>query len=121
VTSLMSQVQGGTITPLAVLAPTRSPVLPNVPTAKEAGMEGVDMLVWNAVFAPKGTPAPVIAALNAALRKAIDDPAARARFLQLGAEAPVEAQRTPEALRAVHAADVKKWGDVIREANIRIQ
>lgn len=121
VTSLMSQVQGGTITPLAVLAPTRSPVLPNVPTAKEAGMEGVDMVVWNAVFAPKGTPAPVIAALNAALRKAIDDPTAKARFLQLGAEAPVEAQRTPEALRAVHAADVKKWGDVIREANIRIQ
>jgi tripartite-type tricarboxylate transporter receptor subunit TctC len=84
-------------------------------------MEGVDMLVWNAVFAPKGTPAPVIAALNAALRKAIDDPTARARFLQLGAEAPVEAQRSPEALRAIHAADVKKWGDVIRGANIRIQ
>ena len=121
VTSLMSQVQGGTITPLAVLAPTRSPVLPNVPTATEAGMSGVDMVVWNAVFAPKGTPAPIVAALNAALRKAIDDPTARERFLQLGAEAPVEAQRTPEALRAVHAADVKKWGDVIREANIRIQ
>ncbi|MGQ3354839.1 MAG: tripartite tricarboxylate transporter substrate-binding protein [Phreatobacter sp.] len=121
VTSLMSQVQGGTITPLAVLAPTRSPVLPNVPTATEAGMSGVDMVVWNAVFAPKGTPAPIVAALNAALRKAIDDPTARERFLQLGAEAPVEAQRTPEALRAVHTADVKKWGDVIREANIRIQ
>jgi tripartite-type tricarboxylate transporter receptor subunit TctC len=121
VTSLMGQVQAGSITPLAVLAPTRSPVLPNVPTAAEAGMQGVDMVVWNAVFAPKGTPAPVIAALNAALRKAIDDPAAKARFLSLGAEAPAEAQRSPEALRAVHAADVQKWGDVIRAANIRVQ
>lgn len=121
VTSLMGQVQGGTITPLAMLAPTRSPVLPNVPTATEAGMAGIDMVAWNAVFAPKGTPAPVVAALNAALRKAIDDPTARERFLQLGAEAPAEAQRTPEALRAVHAADVKRWGDVIRAADIRIQ
>lgn len=121
VTSLMGQVQAGAVTPIAVLAPTRSPVLPNVPTATEAGMQGVDMVVWNAVFAPKGTPAPVIAALNAALRKAIDDPAARARFLQLGAEAPAEAQRSPEALRAIHSADVQKWGDVIRGANIRVQ
>jgi tripartite-type tricarboxylate transporter receptor subunit TctC len=120
VTSLMGQVQAGAVQPIAVLAPTRSPVLPNVPTAKEAGMEGVDMVVWNAVFAPKGTPAPVIAALNAALRKAIDDPAATARFLQLGAEAPAEADRTPEALRRVHAADVAKWGEVIRAAEIRV-
>ncbi|PTM49812.1 tripartite-type tricarboxylate transporter receptor subunit TctC [Phreatobacter oligotrophus] len=121
VTSLMGQVQAGAVQPIAVLAPTRSPVLPNVPTAKEAGMEGVDMVVWNAIFAPKGTPAPVIAALNAALRRAIDDPAATARFLQLGAEAPVEADRTPEALRRVHAADVAKWGEVIRAAEIRVQ
>jgi tripartite-type tricarboxylate transporter receptor subunit TctC len=120
VTSLMGQVQAGAVQPLAILAPTRSPVLPDVPTAAEAGMPGVEMVVWNAVFAPKGTPAPVIAALNAALRKAIDDPAARARFLQLGAEAPTEAQRSPEALRAVLAADVAKWGGVIREANIRV-
>lgn len=121
VTSLMGQVQAGAVTPLAVLAPTRSPVLPNVPTAAEAGMQGAEMVVWNAVFAPKGTPAPIVAALNTALRKAIDDPAARARFLQLGAEAPPEAQRSPDALRAVHAADVQKWGDVIRAANVRIQ
>lgn len=79
------------------------------------------MVVWNAVFAPKGTPAPVIAALNAALRRAIDDPAATARFLQLGAEAPAEADRTPEALRRVHAGDVAKWGEVIRAAEIRVQ
>lgn len=120
VTSLMGQVQAGAVQAVAVLAPTRSPVLPNVPTAREAGMEGVEMVVWNAVFAPKATPAPIIAALNAALRRAIDDPAATARFLQLGAEAPAEADRTPEALRRVHAADVAKWGEVIRAAEIRV-
>jgi tripartite-type tricarboxylate transporter receptor subunit TctC len=121
VTSLMGQVQAGAVTPLAVLAPTRSPVLPNVPTAEEAGMQGAEMVAWNAIFAPKGTPPAIIAALNAAVRKAIDDPVARERFLQLGAEPPPEAQRSPEALRAIHAADVQKWGDVIRGANVRIQ
>lgn len=121
VTSLMGQVQAGAVTPLAVLAPTRSPVLPNVPTAEEAGMQGAEMVAWNAIFAPKGTPPAIIAALNAAVRKAIDDPVARERFLQLGAEPPPETQRSPEALRAIHAADVKKWGDVIRGANVRIQ
>jgi tripartite-type tricarboxylate transporter receptor subunit TctC len=121
VTSLMGQVQAGAIQPLAVLAPTRSPVLPNVPTATEAGMTGVDMVVWNAIFAPKGTPAEIVTALNQAIAKAIDDPSARERFLQLGAEAPAAAQRSPQALGQIHAADVAKWGDVIRAANIKVE
>lgn len=121
VTSLMGQVQAGAVQPLAVLAPTRSPVLPNVPTATEAGMAGVDMVVWNAVFAPKGTPPEIVAALNAAIAKAIDDPSSRERFLQLGAEAPPADQRSPQALGRIHAADVAKWGEVIRQANIKVE
>ncbi|MEE1611917.1 Bug family tripartite tricarboxylate transporter substrate binding protein [Microvirga sp. CF3016] len=121
VTSLMSQVQAKTVRPLAVLAPTRSPVLPDVPTASEAGMSGIDMVVWNALFAPKGTPPEIVEKLNAALIKAITDPASREKFLQLGAEPPPENQRSPQALRQVHAADVAKWGDVIRGANITVE
>jgi tripartite-type tricarboxylate transporter receptor subunit TctC len=121
VTSLMSQVQAKTVRPLAVLAPTRSPVLPDVPTASEAGMSGIDMVVWNALFAPKGTPPEIIERLNAALIKAITDPASREKFLQLGAEPPPENQRSPQALRQIHAADVAKWGDVIRGAKITVE
>ncbi|WP_201832312.1 Bug family tripartite tricarboxylate transporter substrate binding protein [Microvirga zambiensis] len=121
VTSLMSQVQAKTVKPLAVLAPTRSPVLPDVPTASEAGMSGIDMVVWNALFAPKGTPPEIVEKLNAALQKAITDPASREKFLQLGAEPPPESQRSPQALRQIHAADVTKWGEVIRGANIKVE
>jgi tripartite-type tricarboxylate transporter receptor subunit TctC len=121
VTSLMSQVQAKTVKPLAVLAPTRSPVLPDVPTASEAGMSGIDMVVWNAVFAPKGTPPEIVEKLNSALLKAITDPASREKFLQLGAEPPLENKRSPQALRQIHAADVAKWGEVIRGANIKVE
>jgi tripartite-type tricarboxylate transporter receptor subunit TctC len=121
VTSLMAQVKANAVRPLAVLAPTRSPVLPDVPTAAEAGMSGIDMVVWNALFAPKGTPPDVIEKLNAALQKAITDPASREKFLQLGAEPPSEAQRSPDALRKLHAADVAKWGEVIKQANITLE
>lgn len=121
VTSLMAQVKANAVRPLAVLAPTRSPVLPDVPTAAEAGMSGIDMVVWNALFAPKGTPPEVVEKLNAALLKAITDPASREKFLQLGAEPPPENQRSPQALRQVHSADVTKWGEVIRSANITIE
>jgi tripartite-type tricarboxylate transporter receptor subunit TctC len=121
VTSLMSQVQAKTVKPLAVLAPTRSPVLSDVPTASEVGMSGIDMVVWNALFAPKGTPPEIIEKLNAALIKAITDPASREKFLQLGAEPPPENQRSPQALRQILAADVANWGDVIRGANIMVE
>ena len=84
-------------------------------------MSGIDMVVWNALFAPKGTPPEVVEKLNAALQKAITDPASRERFLQLGAEPPSESQRSPEALRKLHAADVTKWGDVIRAANVTLE
>jgi tripartite-type tricarboxylate transporter receptor subunit TctC len=120
VTSLMGQVQGGSITPIAVMAPTRSPVLPDVPTAAEAGVPGVDMMVWNAIFAPKGTPKDVIAKLNEAIVKGLDSPAARERFRLLGAEAPPADMRSPEALGRMHAADLAKWGALIKAADIKV-
>jgi tripartite-type tricarboxylate transporter receptor subunit TctC len=120
VTSLMGQVQGNAVTPIALLAPTRSPILPNVPTAAEAGLPGVEMLVWNAVFAAKGTPKEVIARLNEAIVKGLDTPVARERFAALGAEAPGSAMRSPEALGRMHAADLAKWSALIKAADIKV-
>lgn len=121
VTSLMGQVQANAIRPLALLAPTRSPVLPNVPTAAEAGLPGVEMVVWNAVFAPRGTPDAIVSQINAAISRALDDPAVQTRFLQLGAETPTGAARSVAHMRQLHAADVEKWTKVIRDANVRVE
>ncbi len=117
-TSVMSQVQAGGATALAVLAEQRSPALPNVPTISEAGYPGAEMVLWNALFAPKGTPPEIVNQINAAIAKGVDAPAARKRFDDLGAEAPGSGQRSPEALRRILAADVEKWGKVIRDAGI---
>jgi tripartite-type tricarboxylate transporter receptor subunit TctC len=120
-TSVMGQVTAGAIKPLAVLAPSPSPALPGVPTIAQAGYPGAEMVVWNALFAPKGTPREIITQINAAIGKGITDPAALERFAKLGAEAPPPADRSPEALAKIHASDVDKWGKVIREAKIEVQ
>jgi len=117
-TSVMSQVQGGGVTALAVLAEQRSPALPNVPTIAEAGYPGAEMVLWNALFAPKGTPPEIVNQISAAIAKGVDAAAARKRFGDLGAEGPGANQRGPEALRKILAADVEKWGKVIRDAGI---
>jgi tripartite-type tricarboxylate transporter receptor subunit TctC len=119
-TSVMAQVSAGAIRPLATLAPTRSPALPDVPTTAEAGYPGAEMVVWNALFAPKGTPREIVMQINAAIQKGIEDPAALERFKKLGAEPPPPADRSPEALAKIHAADVEKWGKVIRDAKVTV-
>jgi tripartite-type tricarboxylate transporter receptor subunit TctC len=120
-TSVMGQVTAGAIKPLAVLAPSPSPALPGVPTIAQAGYPGAEMVVWNALFVPKGTPREIIKQINAAIGKGITDPTALERFQKLGAEPPPAADRSPEALGKIHAADVEKWGKVIRDAKIPVQ
>jgi tripartite-type tricarboxylate transporter receptor subunit TctC len=120
-TSVMGQVTAGSIKPLAVLAPSTSPALPGVPTIAQAGYPGAEMVVWNALFAPKGTPREIINQVNAAIGKGISDPAALERFAKLGAEPPPPADRSPQALGKIHAADVEKWGKVIRDAKVEIK
>jgi tripartite-type tricarboxylate transporter receptor subunit TctC len=120
-TSVMGQVSAGAIKPLAVLAPSASPALPGVQTIAQAGYPGAEMVVWNALFAPKGTPREIITQINAAIGKGITDPTALERFQKLGAEPPTAADRSPEALAKIHAADVEKWGKVIRDAKVQVQ
>ena len=118
-TSVMAQVQAGGVKALAVLADQRSKALPNVPTISEAGYPGAEMVLWNAVFAPKGTPPEIVKQLNAAIAKGIEAPAVTKQFSDLGAEPPGPAQRSPEALGKILASDIEKWGKVIRDAGIQ--
>jgi tripartite-type tricarboxylate transporter receptor subunit TctC len=116
VVSVVPQVQGGTIKALAVGTPERNPALPNVPTAKEAGMPEFQASAWNALFAPKATPQPVLDKLNAALVKALDDESVRKRLFELGAELPNREGRTPQALAELVKSEIAKWTPIIKAA-----
>ena len=101
--------------PLASTGPTRSPFLPDVPTVAEAGGFPYEVTSWNGVFAPVGTPAPVIGMLNKALHEIVAMPDVKRRYADLGIEAKAS---TPEELKARLEADIKKWADLIRSAGI---
>jgi len=113
--ALKSGFEGKQIRALATSAPRRSQVLPDVPTVQEAGIAGFDVTSWNALFAPKGTPQPVIDTLNGALREILAAPDVKARLLDLGIEARSE---SPAELTARLRSDIDKWRAVIEKAGI---
>lgn len=116
ITNVVPQVNGGTIKAYAVATPERNPSLPEVPTTKEAGLPTFQAQAWNAIFAPKGTPAPVIAKLNEAVGKALNDENVRKRLLDLGSVIPGSSDRTPEALAALVKSEIAKWTPVLKPA-----
>jgi tripartite-type tricarboxylate transporter receptor subunit TctC len=103
---------------LASSGPARGETTPNLPTVAESGVPGFDVTSWNAIFAPKGVPAPVLATLNKAIGEVLQDADLRAAFLKLGITPTAS---TPEALSARLTGDIAKWGAVIKAANIEQQ
>ena len=93
------QVQGRTIKAYAVGTAERNPALPDVPTSKEAGLPEFEAQAWNALFAPKGTPKPVLDKLTDALDKALDDEEVRKRLLELGSVLPNKERARPAGAR----------------------
>ena len=116
IVNAVPQIKGGTIKAYAVATPERNPSLSEVPTTKEAGLPAFQAQAWNAIFAPKGTPAPVIAKLNEAVGKALNDENVRKRLLDLGSVIPGPADRTPEALAALVKSEIAKWTPVLKPA-----
>ena len=116
IVNAVPQINGGTIKAYAVATAERNPSLPDVPTTAEAGLPALQAQAWNAIFAPKGTPAPVIAKLNAAAVKALEDEGVRKRLLDLGSVIPAPAERTPEALAALVKSEIAKWTPVLKPA-----
>jgi tripartite-type tricarboxylate transporter receptor subunit TctC len=116
IVNAVPQINGGTIKAYAIATAERNPSLPDLPTTAEAGLPAFQAQAWNAIFAPKGTPAPVIAKLNAAAAKALDDEGVRKRLLDLGSVIPKPAERTPEALAALVKSEIAKWTPVLKPA-----
>jgi tripartite-type tricarboxylate transporter receptor subunit TctC len=115
------QITAGTMRGLLTGAATRNPNAPGVPSAVEAGLPDYIFQGWNAVFAPRGTPAPVVARLDQALRAALADPAIRARIEGLGSIPAAPEAQGPEALARLVRSEVERWAVVVRAAGIEPQ
>jgi len=117
----LPHVRSGAIKAYAVMAPTRLSAAAAIPTVDEAGLPGFHMSAWQALWAPKGTPAGVIAKLDAAIVDAMADPRLRSRLIELGERIFPREQQTPAALGALQKADIEKWWPIIKAANIKAQ
>jgi tripartite-type tricarboxylate transporter receptor subunit TctC len=120
-TTSLPQVRAGFIKAYAVTAKSRLPAAPDIPTADEAGLSGMYLSVWFALWAPKGTPTDVVTKLNLAARRALADPSMGSRLVDLGQEIFPPDQQTPEALGALQKADIEKWWPIIKAAGIKAE
>ncbi|WFU74655.1 tripartite tricarboxylate transporter substrate binding protein BugD [Bradyrhizobium sp. CB2312] len=116
IVNAVPQINAGTIKAYAIATPERNPSLPNVPTTAEAGLPNFQAQAWNAMFAPKGTSPAIIASLNAAAIKALDDETVKKRLLELGSVIPAAKDRTPEALATLVKNEIAKWSPVLKPA-----
>ena len=96
----------------------RLEALKDLPTLAEAGLPGFEVVVWHGVYAPKGTPRPVIDKLVAALQAGIQDPAFVQRMNDLGGQVVAADKATPEALRSHLKAEIDRWTPIIRKAGV---
>ena len=104
----------------AVMGRKRYAGLPEVPTMEEMGISGMDISFWHGLWAPKGTPKDIVAKLNDAARKALDDPVVQKRIAALGMTIPEKADLTPNALHDFHKAEVDKWWPIIKSYGIKV-
>jgi putative tricarboxylic transport membrane protein len=116
VVSVAPSVSGNSIKAYVVSGNERSPALPSVPSAKEAGDPQYQLSIWSAMLAPKGTPKDITAKLAAALDKALDDPAVAKRIVELGGTVPAKAERGPANLARVLKTDVERWNPILKAA-----
>jgi tripartite-type tricarboxylate transporter receptor subunit TctC len=116
--STLQHVHSGKLRALAVTSARRSSMLPDVPTLAESGVQGAEIYEWNALFAPAGTPEPVVQKLSTALQKAIDVPEVKARIAQLGGESQ---RTTPDSAQQFIRGQMSLWARVIKDRNITVE
>jgi tripartite-type tricarboxylate transporter receptor subunit TctC len=117
-TNTTGQIEGGKVKAFAVTTPKRltTPALAKLPTLEESGLKGFNVQIWHGLYAPKGTPKPVLDKLNAALREALKDPEFIKRQEALGAVVVTDARVNPAEHRKFVEAEIAKWGPAIKAA-----
>jgi tripartite-type tricarboxylate transporter receptor subunit TctC len=119
ITTAKPQVDGGTVKALAIMTKERSPAMPDLPTTAEQGLP-VEAYTWNAIFAPKGTPADIVKKLNDAMSKAMDAPDVKERLAKLGANLVTPDRRTPEYLAGFVKSEIEKWAAPIKASGAQV-
>ena len=114
--SALPQIKAGKLRAIAVTSLKRAPVLPDVPTISESGLPGFEASSWFGVLAPAGTPAPIVARINAEVNKWLQSAEAREKLLSQGAEA---AGGTPEHFGALIKKDIELWRKVVQKAGVK--
>ena len=115
-TSTTSQIKGGKIKVYGVTSAKRVPSLPDIPTLQEQGLKGADVGIWHGLYAPKGTPKPVLDKLVSSLQAALREPDVQQRFTDLGAVTFPPDKQTPAALQAHLKSEIDKWAPLIKKA-----
>ena len=117
-TAAMAQIQAGKVRALAVLSNGRAPSLPNVPTAKEAGVDNWEVTIWYGILAPAGTPRDIVTRLNAEWVKIAAMPDVIEKMRSAGGAEPLSG--TPEQFSEFIKTETVRWAKVIKEANLKI-
>jgi tripartite-type tricarboxylate transporter receptor subunit TctC len=117
-TNTTGQISAGTVKAYAVTSKARVPTLPNLPTMDEAGLKGFQVGIWHGIYAPKGTPKPVVDKLVAAVQAGSQDPDFRRRMTELGGSVYPANQIGSAALAAHLKAEIDKWGPIIKKAGV---
>jgi tripartite-type tricarboxylate transporter receptor subunit TctC len=118
-TSFLPLVQSGQVRAYAITAKSRIAAAPDIPTVDEAGLPGLYASVWNAFWAPAGTPREIVAKLNAAAETALADPQVQKRVVEMGLDMPPRELSTPAALSAYQKAETDKWWPIIKAAGLK--
>jgi tripartite-type tricarboxylate transporter receptor subunit TctC len=115
------QLQAGTIKAYAITSTSRNPAIPTVPTTSQAGLPEFQASGWFALFAPKGTPKPILERLTDALDRALDDDGTRKRLIELANDVPEKSRRGQQALRQLLKDEIARWTPIIRAANVKAE
>jgi tripartite-type tricarboxylate transporter receptor subunit TctC len=112
----LPHIKAGKLRALALVAPQRSPALPEVPTVAEAGLKDFEVTTWYGIMTPSGTPRPIVSRLNAELVKIMHTPDVKERLAGMATD-PLTS--TPEEFAAYLRQEIAKWGEVVRKANLK--
>jgi tripartite-type tricarboxylate transporter receptor subunit TctC len=114
------QIEGNHVKGIATTGLKRSPALPNIPTAKEQGLD-FDVLTWQGLFLAKNTPAPIVNQLGLVLARTLDLPTVKDRLAQLGEEVPAPERRSPEYFKQFVAGEIARWSGPIKASGVTVE
>ncbi|MCS6763673.1 MAG: tripartite tricarboxylate transporter substrate binding protein BugD [Candidatus Protistobacter heckmanni] len=117
-TNVAGQVRSKAIKAYGATSLSRLTAFKDIPTLDEQGLKGFEVKIWHAMYAPKGTPKPVVDKLVAALQASVQDASFRAKMAELGAEVATPQRATPDSARALVQSEINKWTPIIKKAGV---